>query len=347
MFAAGLAAGAALPGALRPAPAEAAVERTGTPGLHASGLVSGPGRVEPVSEEILVAAELAGRLGAVLVEEGDAVTRGQVLARLDAEDEAARARSAEAAVAVAEAELARVVNGARAEERREARAAVRQAEAEFEQAELEWKRREQLARDGVIPAEDRDRAARALRVSKARLDEAGERANTIDSTAREDERTRAVAAVRQARANLDEARAMLEKTVIRSPIDGIVLRRHNQTGERVAPDAPGAGPVFTVADTRRLRVRADVDETDVARIAVGQPAWVTADAYGSRRFEGTVVRVGSVLGRKNIRTDEPAEKQDTKVLETLIELAPDARLPVGLRVDVFIGEPRRDGGRRR
>jgi HlyD family secretion protein len=105
--------------------------------------------------------------------------------------------------------------------------------------------------------------------------------------------------------------------------------------------------VFTVADTRRLRVRADVDETDVARIAVGQPAWVTADAYGSRRFEGTVVRVGSVLGRKNIRTDEPAEKQDTKVLETLIELAPDARLPVGLRVDVFIGEPRRDGGRRR
>jgi HlyD family secretion protein len=99
--------------------------------------------------------------------------------------------------------------------------------------------------------------------------------------------------------------------------------------------------VFTVADVGRLRVRVDVDEHDVARVAVGQTAWVTADAYGDRRFEGTVVRVGSLLGRKNIRTDEPAEKVDTRVLETLIELSADARLPVGLRVDAFIGA--RDG----
>ena len=194
----------------------------------------------------------------------------------------------------------------------------------------------------MIAAEERDRAGRALRVMRARLDEARERANTVDSAARDDERARAEAAVRLAQARLEEARAILEKTVIRAPGDGTVLRRYKEAGESVAPESRDSARVFTVADTRRLRVRVDVDETDIARVAVGQRAWVTADAYGDRRFEGTVVRVGGILGRKNIRTEEPTEKVDTKVLETLIELGREVRLPVGLRVDAFIGT--RDGG---
>jgi ABC exporter DevB family membrane fusion protein len=340
VFAAGLVAGMMLSDTLRPTAAAAAPEAAGPPRLHAGALVAGPGRVEPISEEIEVGAELAGRLTAMLVDEGAIVTRGQVLARLDSEDEAARVSSAEASLAVAHAELSRVVNGARSEERREVRAAVRQAEAEFEQAELEWRRRDELARDGVIAAEERDRAGRALRVMRARLDEARERANAIDSAARDDERARAEAAVRLSQARLEEARAILEKTVIRAPVDGTVLRRYKEAGESVAPESRDSARVFTVADTRRLRVRVDVDETDIARVAVGQRAWVTADAYGDRRFEGTVVRVGGILGRKNIRTEEPTEKVDTKVLETLIELEREERLPVGLRVDAFIGEKR-------
>jgi ABC exporter DevB family membrane fusion protein len=341
VFGAGLTAGITLSDALRPTAEAAAAAPAEASRPHAAGLVAAPGRVEPVSEEIDIGAELAGRLAEVLVDEGDAVTRGQVLARLDSDDERARLASAEASLAVAHAELARVVNGARPEERREARAAVRQADAELEQAEREWRRRDELVRDGVIPAEELDRAARALRVTRAKLDEVRERADAIDSTAREDERTRAEAAVRLARARVDEAGAVLEKTVLRAPVDGTVLRRYKEAGESVAPESTDSARVFTVADMRRLRVRVDVDEHDVARVAVGQTAWVTADAYGGRRFEGTVVRVGSLLGRKNIRTDEPAEKVDTRVLETLIELSADARLPVGLRVDAFIGA--RDG----
>jgi ABC exporter DevB family membrane fusion protein len=341
VFAAGLASGITFSDAFRPTAEAAAPETGGAPlRLHATGVVAAPGRVEPVSEEIDIGAELAGRLAEVLVDEGAAVTKGQVLARLDSDDERARLASAEASRAVAEAELARVVNGARSEERREVRAAVRKAEAEFEQAELEWRRRDELARDGVIAAEERDRAARALRVMQASLDEARERAGTIDSAAREDERARAEASVQLARARVAEARAMLEKTVIRAPADGTVLRRYKEAGETVAPEAGDSARVFTVADTRRLRVRVDVDETDVARVTAGQQAWVTADAFGDRRFAGTVVFVGEILGRKNIRTDEPGERVDTKVLETLIDLEPGTRLPVGLRVDAFIGAGR-------
>jgi HlyD family secretion protein len=80
----------------------------------------------------------------------------------------------------------------------------------------------------------------------------------------------------------------------------------------------------------------DVDETDVSKVRAGQKAYVTADAFGKQKFWGRVVRVGQQLGPKNVRTDEPTEKVDTKILETLVELDPDVRLPDGLRVDAFI-----------
>jgi HlyD family secretion protein len=71
-------------------------------------------------------------------------------------------------------------------------------------------------------------------------------------------------------------------------------------------------------------------------VRVDQKVYVTADAYGPKKFWGHVIRVGQELGHKNIRTDEPTEHVDTKILETLVELDRGARLPVGLRVDAFI-----------
>ena len=63
---------------------------------------------------------------------------------------------------------------------------------------------------------------------------------------------------------------------------------------------------------------------------------MTADAFGDRRFAGRIVRVGQMLGRKNVRTDEPTERVDTKILETLVELDDGRELPLGLRVQAFI-----------
>ena len=160
-----------------------------------------------------------------------------------------------------------------------------------------------------------------------------ERLSFIDSEARADELARADAA-RRWLAPRWPGQGLVQKTVLRAPIDGVILRRHKQAGESVSLDSPSSA-VVTLADTRVLRVRVDVDERDVATLAVGRRAWVTAGAYGERRFPGTVVRVGSMLGRKTVRTDEPREKADTKVLETLIELDPGAPLPVD-RVDAFI-----------
>ncbi len=315
------------------APARAA--QAGTPDPHDTpGVVAGPGRVEPISEEIEVSAELPGRIVEVLVDEGDAVVAGQLLAQLESRDFDARVAAARARLAAAEADRLRLVNGARVEERREATAVAAQAEASLEHARLEVERHRRLFEEGVVARETWERAERDWQVATARRLETAERAATVDAEARADELARADANVALARASLAEALALHAKTDVRSPIDGIVLRRHRQPGESVSLERPL--PIVTVADTRVLRVRVEVDEKDVATLDVGQPASVTAAAYGDRRFTGRVIRIGQMLGRKQIRTDDPTERVDTKVLEVLVELDAGQTLPVGLRVDAFI-----------
>ena len=297
--------------------------------------IAGPGRVEAASEEIEVAPERSGRLEALLVEEGDMVRAGQPIAVLVRTDDEARVVAARARLAVAEAARTRLVNGARPEERREATAVAEQADASLEHARIEVERSRRLFAEGVIAKETLNRAERDWRVAQARQSETRERAAVVDAAARLDELARADAEVALARATLAEAQALLDQTTVRAPIDGVILRTHRRAGEAVSLDSP-APAIVTMADPRTLRVRVEVDERDVAGLAAGRDAWVTADAYGTRRFTGRVVRVGRMLGRKQVRTGEPAERVDTKVLEVLVELAAGTDLPIGLRVDGFI-----------
>src|SRR6266850_2605003 len=245
-----------------------------------STLIVAAGRVEAISEEIRVSSEISGRLKSVRVEEGDRVQSGQVLAEIENDDYRARVAGGEAELAQREAELRRTVNGARAQERREAEASLQAAKAVLNNAKSEAERRRGLAERNVI------------------------------------------------------SRDYLEKSYIRAPISGVILRKLRHNGESVSTQFDS--PVITMADDSTLRVRLDVDESDVSKLKVGQQAYVTAEAYGTRKFRGHVIRVGRILGKKNVRTDEPSEHVDTKILETLVELDPGQPLPLGLRVDSFV-----------
>jgi HlyD family secretion protein len=287
-----------------------------------------------VSEEVRVSSELSGRLKIVNVEEGDRVMRGQVLAELENADYRARVANAEAELAQREAELRRTVNGSRTEERREAEAAKQAGKAILENAKSEAERRRGLAERGVISRDEADRYERGYRVAQAEYEQASQRFALVDAAAREEDQAKAEATVTSAEAQLAESRAILEKSFIRAPMNGVILRKLRHTGESVSTQFDS--PVITMADDSVLRVRLDVDETDVAKLQVGQKAYVTAEAFGKKKFEGRVIRVGRILGKKNLRTDEPTEHVDTKILETLVELEPGQRLPLGLRVDSYI-----------
>ncbi|MGB7762666.1 MAG: HlyD family efflux transporter periplasmic adaptor subunit [Bryobacteraceae bacterium] len=302
-------------------------------------LVVAPGLVEPLSEQVKIGSELDGKLRQVMVDEGDRVVRGQVIAVLENADYKARVELAQADLAERRAALERLLNGARAEERREADASVREARAVLDTAAAEWERRRTLLEEGAISRTEFDTVEREYRVAQARLEAAEQHFALIDAAARPDDRLRAEAEIRAAEAGLANAQALLEKTIVRSPLDAVVLRRYRKTGESVI--AKDETPIVSLGATGRLRVRVDVDETDVNRLREGQPAWVRADAYGDRRFTGHVVRVGQILGPKNIATDRATERLDTKILETLVELDPGQSIPIGLRVDAYIqADPR-------
>jgi HlyD family secretion protein len=299
-------------------------------------LIAGPGRIEPSSEDIKIGSELSGKLKSVKVEEGDAIRRGQVLAVLENDDYVAQVRSAQALVLAKEAILRKVINGARTQERAEAFSGASEAKAVLDNASSEMDRRQKLFAAGVISREELDRYAREYDVAKAKYQSALEHHSLIDDHAREEDRSVAEADLQLAQAQLQESRARYEKTLIKSPIDGTVLRKHHRNGESVSNSSTAPDPILTIGDKQVLRVRVDVDETDVSKVRVGQKAYVTADAFGKQRFWGHVVRVGEQLGPKNVRTDEPTERVDKKILETLVELDHGAQLPVGLRVDAFI-----------
>jgi len=299
-------------------------------------LIAGPGRVEPYSEDIKIGSELSGRLKSVKVEEGDAIHRGQILAELENADYRAQVESARANVVAKEATLRKVINGARRQERDEAWSSVNEAKAVMENAQSEFRRRQELFSAGVVSKEELDRYGREADVAKAKYEAAVQQHALVDDHAREEDQSFAQADLQLARAQLSEAEARYEKTFIRSPIDGSVLRKHHRSGESVSNSSTVPDPILTIGDRKTLRVRVDVDETDVSKVRQGQRAYVTADAFGKEKFWGHVVRVGQQLGPKNVRTDEPTEKVDTKILETLVELDRGSNLPDGLRVDAFI-----------
>jgi ABC exporter DevB family membrane fusion protein len=302
-------------------------------------LVAGPGRVEPASEEIALCASAAGTLKAVLVDEGDMLSAGQVVAVLEDSQQQASVQIAEARRAHAEAALARLRSGARPQEREAAQAEVDEALAVMRSAQTQLERRQKLRERNVVTQEDIEAVRRDYEVALRRHKAAAERHSLVVAPPREEDVAQAEADVRLAQAQQAEARAALHKTRVHSPLGGMVLRRHRQPGELVL-DSPD-WPVLTIGDLSSRRVRVEIDEADVGRLWLGQPAYVTAPAYPGQQFTGRVVQIGRTMGQKQIRTDNPAERIDVQILEVLVELDDGAELPMGLRVDAFLHAQRR------
>jgi HlyD family secretion protein len=231
------------------------------------------------------------------------------------------------------AALEKLLAGARPDERAQAAARLHEAETELELRQAEDARRRSLRNTGSVSPEEADRARSVRGMAEARRNAAQSALNLINSPPRREDVDIARAELALAQARLAQSQASYDRTVIRAPLDGVVLRRFRQAGEAVGNLPPS--PILRIGDVGRLRVRAEVDEADLARLALGQRVYIKADAYGQRQFGGSVVRIAPELGRKLVFAGRPTDKLDADVLDAVIELDPDVRLPVGLRVDVF------------
>jgi multidrug resistance efflux pump len=297
-----------------------------------------PGRIEPARETVKLAFESQGRIVEILVDEGEAVTVGQVLARLD--DRLARARvdAAEAGLAQAKARFVFARRGPRAEDLAAARAEADAAAAAAAHRGAEQARSEQLGKVGALADAIVDADGAASRVATAQASAASARYRSLARGTRIEQVEEAAAAVALAQAELDAARVALDQTVLRAPASGVILRRTAEVGALVTLQVPAT--VVTLADLRELEIRAEIDEADIARISVGQAAYVTAEAFGDRKFPVRVTRITQELGRKTVRDDDPRARVDTRVLEVIARFdgAHTESLPLGLRVSVHVGQ---------
>lgn len=229
-------------------------------------LVRAPGKIEPRTQ-VKISADIPGKVVRLLVKEGDAVKRGQLMLQLD--DTQVRAENGQARAALATA-LAR----------------ARDAEAALKVVSSNYTRQRALFEKNLLSQAEWDQASRTHDMAEIAV-----------TTTREE--------VARSRAALDGAQDHLRKGRFEAPIDGVVSALNVEQGEIVITGTmnnPGT-QILTVSDMSRMLVRADVDETDVVDMVVGQKAKITVDAMPDTFFNGTVVEIGNTAKRSAMTTE--------------------------------------------
>jgi HlyD family secretion protein len=246
--------------------------------------ISGQGIIEGTDREVKVGSRVPGLVQRIHVKEGDRVAVGSPLLELASDAERASVSAAKADLDAATARAATSAQTAR--------------------------RVEQLAREGLISSDERDRT-----VSQASVDRAG---------------------VDQARSRLSEAGARLSQLSVKAPSAGTILKLSVREGEYYSPE--GGASLVTLGNLAKVRARLDIDERFIGSVFVGQPGYVTVEAYKDRKFPGKVVDIAQRMGRKNQRTDDPTERIDTKIREVVLELEEANELVPGLRATGYLSE---------
>jgi HlyD family secretion protein len=275
-----------------------------------------------------IGASAMGRLVELRVKEGDRVTAGQLLARIDAVQASASADAARARVRAAESDAR-----AAGEQLAAANADLAAAQARADETRQHLRRTRDLRRDGLVALAELDSAV-------ADADAAAAQVRSAQAAIRRLAQSQESAGRRLAESQADGARArdVLAKTDIVSPIDGTVTRLPVQQGEMVVigiQNQPGT-TLMTVSDLSAVDAEVKVAEADVLRVRVGQPATVTLEAIPNAQFIGHVVEIGAsalpILGsgaasrefKVRVRIDEP-EPSFRPGLTCDVEILTDAR----------------------
>ena len=245
------------------------------------------------------------RIAEVLVEEGDKVTRGQVLARLDTGRLKPEAAEAEAEVEAEQAVVQRLHNGSRPEEIAQARANVSLAKADRVNTEQQWKRLTALAgltAGKAISQQDIDSAKAALDIAQAKLAVAEKGLDLSVIGPRPEDVAQGDALLRANQAKLDLLKRQLADAELISPCDAVVRSRLLEPGEMISPQRP----VFNLAIADPKWIRTYVSEPDLGRIHTGMKASISSDSFPGRTLAGWVGFISSVaeFTPKAVQTEE-------------------------------------------
>lgn len=238
---------------------------------------------------VAISAKVAGRVEKVMVNEGDNVEPGQVIAILEQAEFEAQVEQAKGNLAMSQAKLAETLAGNRYQEIAKANASVNQATANLDNAETNYKRSETLFNQGAISSQQRDTARTAATVAQAQADSATEQYSLSVEGSRPEDIQIAQAQVQQNQAVLTNAELQLANATIKAPVAGVVALKSVEDGEVIVVGQQ----LFSIADLADVWIAANIEETYIGRIKVGQVVEFTIDAFPDRKFTGRVSEVGS------------------------------------------------------
>lgn len=249
--------------------------------------IQGVGTVE-AKVVVNVSSKITDRVVSVLVDQGDTIRAGQVMARLDDTQYVPGVNQAAASMRAAEAQLRDLLAGARPDEIEQLRARLASASATRALTERDFQRTKDLFAKELISAQDMDRARQAYDAATAAERDARHALDlALNNWARTDQIEAARAQVQAAQSALVLAREKLTDTVIVSPLEGYVVSRDLEAGGIVNPGIP----IFKIADPRTAWVTVYVDQRDTAGLAVGNPADITLRSLPGHVFRGRVARI--------------------------------------------------------
>ncbi len=288
--------------------------------------------------EVDMAFRLSGRIASIPVEEGQAVKQGQLLAALDTAPVGDRVAAADAAVAQANAALARAENGNREQDIAQAQARFDAAKASRDNAAADYKRREALVASGAISRSLWDQTVTGLHQAEARLAEAGEALSLLKAGTRKEDLAAARAQRASALAQRAAAGTDLGDTRLVAPTDGTVVTRAMEPGAIAQPGQT----VMTIAISRPMRVRAYITEPDLGRISPGMKVELRTDG-NDKVYHGSI-------GYISPRAEFTPKSVETESLRTdlvyrlrIIVSDPDEALRQGQPVTIAIPDARPAG----
>lgn len=294
---------------------------------------SATGRVEPKDGEIRIAGQVPGKIVEVLGKTNDVVEAGDLLVRLDDQDIYVKIAAAAAETGVRERERAEEPPTGLAKERQDAEDALAKAERGLFAAREAFDAARRAEHTAGGPAEKTSDARKALQDAKTAVVDARAALAVVKAKDGMPLETRFESSLAMARAELSGAEIALERTRVRAPASGTVLNMVAKAGETAVPSPESALVVF--GDLSALRLRAEVEERDAAKVRVGQKVIVRADAFPDREFTGSVTSISQSLGAPRIATRGPRRPNDVEVVEVMVSLDGNPPLFTGMRVDAF------------
>ncbi len=291
--------------------------------------IEASGKVVPI-QTVNLSPKVGGKLVELLVDQGDRVTAGQIVAKMDSSSIEPQVRQAQSAVLAARANLDRLRNGSRPEDINAAKAQVEAARARADLAQKRLDRFQNLAQQGVIAQDRLDEIIADAEAAQANLQDRQKQLERLLNGSRPEDIIQAEAQLQEAEARLQAAQVQLEDTLIRAPFDGIVSQKYANVGAFVTPTTTAsvtssATSTSILALARGLEILAEIPEVDIGQVQVGQRVEIVADAFPDRVFQGRV----------RLIAPEAVIQQNVTSFQVRIDiLSPDTPLRSGMNVEL-------------